>query len=88
MDLIDKYQRQVNKLKQVIKEDEDRHKEQLDEALTNLENATTAHAKRTTRQLRPRSRNTNDQSLAKTTKQNTTKPPPEQNKAETGVVSN
>ena len=54
MDLIDKYQRQVNKLKKVIKEDEDpnlamRHKEQLDEALTNLENATTAHAKRTTR---------------------------------------
>ena len=55
MDTIGKYQRQVNKLKKVINEDEypnlaRSHQEQLDEALTNLENATTAYAKRTTRQ--------------------------------------
>ena len=55
MDTIGKYQRQVNKLKKVINEDEypnlaRSHQEQLDEALTNLENATTAYAKRATRQ--------------------------------------
>ena len=54
MDTIGKYQRQVDKLKKVINEGEDpnlarSHQEQLDKALTNLENATTAYAKRTTR---------------------------------------
>ena len=55
MDTIGKYQRQINKLKTVIEEDEDpnlarRHQKQLDEALTNLENATTAYAKCAVRQ--------------------------------------